>query len=209
MSWYYDYYICRKSKDDGKIYPFGPFDYNGNFFPALSRSRSFASDLYEYFRDIRTSNERKMISEELIKNIYKELSESDYEEFYGGSGHYFWSYLSYEELPKGDYIKKGYCLIDDIECYEDTDSYFEGFYDWLTPEIYTRKLENEMKFGPPLPVKDEFGNDYTPHSMRDYSFYIWEDDKSQEYEAYTIRSVFNTIKTLDNEDDIYVVLVQG
>ncbi len=106
MSWYYDYYICRKSKDDGKIYPFGPFDYNGKFFPALSRSRSFASDLHEYFRDISTSNERKQISEELIKKIHEGLSETDYEEFYEGSDHYFWSYLSYEELPKGDYIKK-------------------------------------------------------------------------------------------------------
>ncbi len=100
-------------------------------------------------------------------------------------------------------------MIEDIECYEETDSYFEGFYNWLTPEIYTRKFENEIKFGPPLPVKDEFGNDCTPRSMRDYSFFIWEDYNSQEYEAYTIRSVFNTIKTMDNEDDIYIVLVQG
>ena len=73
MSWYYDYYICRKSKDDGKIYPFGPFDYNGKFFPALSKSRSFTSDLHEYFRDICTSNERKQISEELIKKFMRDF----------------------------------------------------------------------------------------------------------------------------------------
>ena len=36
MSWYYSYYICRKSKEDGKLYPFGPFDYKGEFFHVLN-----------------------------------------------------------------------------------------------------------------------------------------------------------------------------
>ena len=83
---------------------------------------------------------------------------------------------------------------------------------WYYDYYICRKSKDDGKiypFGPPLPVKDEFGNDCTPHSMRDYSFFIWEDDKSQEYEAYIIRSVFATIKTMGNEDDIYVVLVQG
>ena len=213
MSWYYSYYICRKSKEDGKLYPFGPFDYKGEFFYVLNRSRSFASKLHETFYDIRSVDDRQMISEDLLKAVHDGLTDEDYKEFYEGSGSYYWSYLPYIELPKGDYIKKGYCLIEDIDCFEDEDRYFEGFYDWLTPEIYVKKMENELKFGAPKPVKDEFGDESTPHSMREYSFYRWVDYESQEYETHVIRDAFEIMKwdfeTEKAEEEIFIVLVQG
>ena len=213
MSWYYDYYICRKDKEDGKLYPFGPFDYKGKFFCVLSRSRSFASDLHENFCHIQTEADRQMISEELLKMVHGELSDEDYKEFYEGSSSYYWSYLPYEDLPKGSYIKKGYCLIEDIDCYEDDDKYFDGFYDWLTPEIYAKKLENELKFGAPKPVKDEYGDEYTPHSVSDYSFFRWADYESSEYEASVIREVFGIMRSYywdENEnEEIIILLVQG
>ena len=213
MSWYYDYYICRKDKKDGKLYPFGPFDYKGEFFHVLSRSRSFASDLHESFCQIQTKEGRQMISRELLKMVHGELSDEGYKEFYEGSGYYYWSYLPYEDLPKGDYIKKGYCLIEDIDCYENDDKYFGGFYDWLTPEIYAKKLENELKFGAPKPVKDECGDEYTPHSMRDYSYFRWADYESPEYEARVIREAFGIMRSYysaeNKDEEIYILLIQG
>jgi len=212
VSWYYSYYICRKDTEDGKLYPFGPFDYKGNYFDVLCKSRSSASNLYERFYDIRSTEERHMISKELLKAIHSGLSDEDYTEFYEGRREFFWSYLPYNEMPKGEYLKKGYCLIEDIERFEDDECYFEGFYDWLTPEIYAKKLENELKFGAPEPVKDDFGEEYSPHSMRDYGFYRWIDYDSPEYETHVIRNSLGTMREfyeLEKNEDIYVVLVQG
>ena len=209
MSWYYSYYICRKDKENGKLYPFGPFDYKGDYFEVLEKSRSFASELHENFYDIRSAEDRLMISEELLQAIHGGLSDEDYKEFYEGGGYYCWSYLPYKELPNEDYIKKGYCLIEDIAGYEDEDGYFEGFYDWLTPEIYAKKLDNELKFGAPKPEKDKFGEEYTPHSMREYSFYRWIDYESPEYEAHVIREAFEIMRQGNREEDIFIILVQG
>ena len=209
MSWYYSYYICRKEKENGKLYPFGPFDYKGDFFDALEKSRSFASKLYESFYDIRSAEDRHMISEELLRAVHGGLSDDDYKKFYEGGGYYCWSYLPYNELPKGDYIRKGYCLIEDIACYEDEDNYFDGFYDWLTPEIYAKKLDNELKFGAPKPEKDSFGEEYTPHSMREYSFYRWVDYESPEYEAHVIRETFEIMRGDNKDEEIFIILVQG
>jgi len=153
-----------------------------------------------------------MISKELLKAIHSGLSDEDYTEFYEGRREFFWSYLPYNEMPKGEYLKKGYCLIEDIERFEDDECYFEGFYDWLTPEIYAKKLENELKFGAPEPVKDDFGEEYSPHSMRDYGFYRWIDYDSPEYETHVIRNSLGTMREfyeLEKNEDIYVVLVQG
>ena len=111
MSWYYSYYICRKDTEDGKLYPFGPFDYKGNYYDVLCKSRSSASNLYERFYDIRSTEERHMISKELLKAIHSGLSDEDYTEFYEGRREFFWSYLQYNEMPKGEYLKKGYCLM--------------------------------------------------------------------------------------------------
>ena len=104
-------------------------------------------------------------------------------------------------------------MIEDIKSYEDEDGYFDGFYDWLTPEIYAKKLENELKFGAPKPVKDEFGEEYTPHSMREYSFFRWADYESPEYESSVIRQAFGIMRsyysTEMDDEEIFILLVQG
>ena len=212
MSWYYSYYICRKDTENEKLYPFGPFDYKGEFFEVLCKSRSFASDLHERFYDIRSVEERQIISEELFKAIQGDVTREECEKFYEGDRDYCWSYLPYMELPKGEYFKKGYCLIRDIERFEDDECDFEGFYDWLTPEIYARKLENELKFGAPKPVKNEY-EEYTPHLIGDYSFYRWIDYESPEYESYVIRNALGIMRETfaheKDKEDVYIVLVQG
>ena len=61
MSYYYNYYIGYQTPDK-KIYPIGPFDAKGNIHSALTRSRSFASNLHDEFYYI---NE-KSVTDELI-----------------------------------------------------------------------------------------------------------------------------------------------
>ena len=214
ISWYYDYYLIYKNKEDGKFYPFGPFDYEGDYKDVLSKSRSFASDLHEEFIDIRSAEDRKaLVSEELLKTIHNGLDEEECQKFYEGDNDFYWSYLHIDELPKGDYIKKGYVLIEDIERCEDPDAYFEGFYDVLSPDMYARKLENELKFGRPRPQKDCEGEEYTPHSVADYSFYMWVDNTSKEYDAYIIRRALGYMREMyeldHGDEEIYVLLVQG
>ncbi len=51
MSWYVSYYIGYRTKD-GKIYPLVPFDSFGKLKSILTRSRSFASDLWDDFRSV-------------------------------------------------------------------------------------------------------------------------------------------------------------
>lgn len=212
MSWYYTYYLCRKDNGTGKLYPFGPFDFKGRFFPVLEKSKSFASRLYERFNDIRSADDRKMISEKLLEAVAG-FSNDECKEFYDGEDDCFFSILSYKELPKGDYVKKGYCLIKDIETFERKTGDFKGFSDFLTPEIYAKKLENEIKLGVSKPVKDRFGYEYLPRTMSEYSFYMWVDYESADYEAHCIREAFDLIKgDLSNKEiseEVYVLLVQG
>ena len=214
MSWYYTYYVVYKGKD-GKFYPFGPYDYTGKLHNVLERSRSFASGLHEDFINIGTSELRKkLVSEKLLRIIHSHINDEQAKKFYDCSNDmYLWSYLPFKELPSGEYIKKGYCLIDDIETYENNTEYFDGFYGVLSPTVYSKKLENELKFGAPKPVKDDFGEEYTPHSMSEYSYYVWPDYECIEYEAHSIRNAVYTMidswKIDSGEEDIYILLVQG
>ena len=218
MSWYFLYHLAWKNPEDGKLYPLGPFDDKGKFYPVVEKSRSFASDLHEEFIDIRSKEDRKkLISKELFKQLYSEARE---EEFYGevqednaySFDDFYISYLPYKDLPKGNYIKKGYYLIEDIERYEDPDFCFDGFYDKLNPTVYAKKLENELKFGRPRPEKDAEGYDITPHSVADYSYYCYPDYESAEYESYCIREVAEILTQYSygkDERELYVVLTQG
>ena len=71
------------------------------------------------------------------------------------------------------------------------------------------KLDNELKFGTPKPEKDILDEEYTPHSMRDYSFYRWVDYNSQEYEAHVIRETLEIMRADNKNEEIYILLVQG
>ena len=189
MSWYVDYYVGYKDKD-GKIYPLAPFDAFGNLHPIITKSRGFASDLWEKFERV-TLDET---TEELKKHfpngdIYswggKEEEEKEEPPWC------FW--LDPEDLPKGSYLKKGYFLQEDIAQYErsleDNNVYFDGFYHMLTPAEYVRKAEAELKWGVPKPKKDLDGNEFEVHSCGEYSYYVYPDYECAEYEASCIRNI--------------------
>lgn len=188
MSWYVDYYVGYRDKD-GKIYPLAPFDAFGELHPIITKSRSFASDLWEKFTRVTLEE----TTEELKKhfpdgNIYSWGEKSEEKE---EPPWCFW--LDPEELPTGSYLKKGYFLQEDIAQYErsleDNSVYFGGFYHMLTPAEYARKMEAELKFGIPKPKKDDEGNEFEVYGCGEYSFYVYPDYESAEYEASVIKDI--------------------
>lgn len=175
MSYYYNYFIGYEL--DGKIYPWGPYNAEGRLCSALSRSRSHASDLHYLFFELTTGQ----ISDELKKEFECER--------WDGKKCIEVKYFPIADLPNGDYIKTGYCLIKDVEEYEKNKDLFEGFDDSnvLSPTIYAVKLTKELKFGPNKPQKDEDGNEYLEPNASDYMFYAYPDYNSEEYEASVLR----------------------
>ena len=175
MSYYYNYYIGYSH--DGKICPLGPYDAFGKLRCVLSRSRSFASDLHEDFRDVPEG----MISDELRK-------EFEYENWEGRK-EIDVRFLEYENLPGDDFIRKGYFLIEDVAEYEKEHDSEGLFYDCLSPTVYHAKAANEMKFGRPGPLKDCEGEEYIPKAAADYMYYSYPDYRSKEYEVFLIKTV--------------------
>lgn len=195
MSYYYNYYAGYIK--DGKIYPLGPFDNNGNMHSIISRSRSFASDLHYDFENIKQSE----ISEQLHDTFaYKGDSFNDILSLPNIK------ILPFNELPSQNFIKKGYVLIEQIQAYENDPDDFDGFYDVISPQIYAAKLEKEIKFGKNPIQTDEFGNEFHEPNASEYMFYMWPDYNSKEYEAFIIRQFFDSLSDYDFKDSELVVL---
>lgn len=180
MSYYYDYYIGYKH--NGKIYPMGVYDANGKLHSVVCNSRSFASDLHESFNSIKDDE----ISDELRK-------EFEYDGWDGKKTMGIVKWLPVKELPSGDYVKKGYFLIEDVKAYEENRDWFEGFYDVISPQVYVALLERELKFGKNQPKKDIEGEEYTDPNASDYMFYAYPDYHSKEYEAFILREIVDSM----------------
>ena len=169
MSYYYNYYIGYKK--DNKIYPFAPYDANGKFYSIISKSRSFASNLYEDFYHVK----EEQISDELRKIFsYKNYNNEEVVEV---------KYLPVKDLPKGSFIKTGYFLIDEVERYERTEE-IDVFSTPLTPQIYAAKFQNEVMFG----KKKSNDEECVEYNASDYMYYAYPDYNSKEYEAFILRS---------------------
>lgn len=177
MSYYYNYFLGYQRNDDGLIYPLGPYDMNGNLHNVFDRSRSFASDLHERF---------SLIPEEKYSEALKK--EFEYIDYTGEKCLGNVRYLPLNELPDSNYIRKGYFLIDDIVKYEQGESVWELFYDYIPTDVYAQRLQNEITFGEPKPVVDCDGYEIEVHSCRDYVFYAYPDYSSEEYEASLLRN---------------------
>ena len=194
MSYYYSYYIGYKK--DGKIYPWGLYNAKGKLEPVISRSRSFASSLYENFHLVR----EKQVSEELRK-------EFEYEDDWTETKQIDVKYLLEKELPTGSYIKTGYFLIKDVEAYKNNKYNFEGFFDVVSPEIYAAKLQHEMIFGKNQPKVDvEEGYEYTEPNASDYMYYAYPDYNTEEYESFILRQAIDALRDYSMENVEYVVL---
>lgn len=177
MSYYYYYYIGYQK--DGKIYPWGPYTADGKLKPVLSKSRSFASDLYKFFY----SFDKSAASDELKKE-FACCFEPDNKYF---SLHY----LPVNQLPTGSAIRRGYFLIEDVEAYEEMlasgeiDYLFDGFYDKMSPVTFAARIVNDVMGGYKKDPEDEEGR----RPASDYMYYAYVDYKSVEYEANFITSI--------------------
>ena len=197
MSWDYTYYIGYKDKDD-KVYPFAPYDKNGELHCVRSVSRSFTSDLHESFYPFTEDN----ITDELVNDIHGDCGATVDElrkEMVGfGCG-----YLPVKELPHGSIMKTGYFLIDDIKEYLEDHSSYDLFFDHLSSEEYSMRLDNELKLGSPE-KEDE-------RSMRDYAFFSYEDENSKEYEAFVLRRAAHMFEfaKLPEGAELVIIMTQG
>lgn len=171
MSWYFVYTLGVKTKED-KIYPIGPFDWDGTPLDVICNSRSFEpEDLHSGFINIT----EEQSTPELMRAMNNTLE--------------LVSYLPLSELPAGSPFKKGYFLNEDIEDYESgrCTTNDDIFYDHLTCEQYLRKLEAQLKFGRNAPEYDAEGNEMDYHPCEDYSYYMYVDDHSAEWCAEQLR----------------------
>lgn len=199
MSYYYNYYVGYKQ--DGKIYPWGPYDAKGNLHPVVCKSRSFASDLHESFYTVA----EKEISDELRK----EFEWTDW----NNEKHIDVKFLPVKELPETDFIEKGYFLISDVKIYEDEENpYFveDIFCDRISPQVYTALLDKQLKFGENKPKKNDEGNEYTEHNASDYMWYAYPDFNSKEYEAFMILKAIDILEEfMPNEVEWVVLETEG
>lgn len=188
MSWYTNFYVCYQTSD-GKIYPYGPFDYQGDFKCIHYTSRSFTTDLKEYFEPV----SKDQVSQEFIDAVFNIEIDDDYDLSQ------YWGICPLDALPSGDFIKIGYYLIDDIQKYQEDNSTENLFYDHLDPLTYNMKSQNELKFGKPTETEDEWGNKYIPHSCADYALFSYADYDCKEYEVHKIKTiVYGMYDTYDN-----------
>lgn len=182
MSWYTNFYITYQTSD-GKIYPYGPFDYKGDYKCVHYTSRSFTTDLKEWFEPIT----RDQLSQELIDVIFNIEIPEDYELLP------YMGICPLDALPKGDFIRKGYFLIEDIENYLKDEDREDLFYDYLEPTSYALKMENELKFGKPTEKIDDWGNEYIPKSCADYAYFCFPDYSTKEWEVFCIKRIVYAI----------------
>lgn len=174
------------------------YDAEGRIHPVVCKSRSFASDLHERFYRVKEEE----ISAELRAEFEYEFWDSEEKHMPDVK------WLAINKLPSTDYIKKGYCLINDVKAYEEDRCWFEGFYDVISPHIYAALLDKELKFGKNQPQKDCEGNEYTEPNASDYMFYAYPDYKSEEYESFLIISAFDSIESFHMPEGIEWIVLE-
>jgi len=174
MSYYYQYFIGYEKNQ--KIYPYGPYDCNGKLKPVVEKSRSFASNLHDSFFTV--------INEQISEELRKEFEYEDYL----GEKKVDIKYLPFCNLPNGEYIVKGYFLIEDIQAWKQggDDSLF---YNVIDAHTYNELMKKELVFGKNQPEKDDEGFEYTIPNASDYIYDAIPNYNSKEYEAELIRQV--------------------
>lgn len=187
MSTYYIYYMGYKLDD--KIHFAGPYDKDGDPYPAVERSRSFASDLYDEFWPLPIERAGESL---ISKFLYKD---DDGSEIWGNV-----KCLPLTDLPKFNRIIEGYFLIEDVEEYRKTRDASNLDYNPLDPIIYNAKLVNELQLGKPDPDSDQ-------RSASEYMFYAYQPRFGQDAEIATIYDTYSMIADdIPDNAQPYVIL---
>lgn len=205
MSWYYNYYLGYKK--DGKIYPLGLFDGDGKIHNVFSRSRSFASHLWEKFRPIKDDE----ITDELKKAFPYEFEADDDNSCFRAPR---MEVLPESELPNSDFVKSGYFLIDDVVQYRESGNDSEGlFYDRLSPEVYAARLPIDMKKStkPKRRAVSYEEDEGEEHLATDYMYFCYPDYDCVEYESHMIKLAANSYEYAEvlKDAEIVILLTQG
>lgn len=202
MSYYYNYYIGYKKNN--KFYPLGPYTDKGKIQPVISKSRSFASNLYQDFYKIKEEN----VSEPLIK-------EFGYKSFEGKTALDV-KYLKVKDLPQDSFVKKGYFLIKDVKEYEEhPDCWFDGFYDYLSPTIYSTMLTTELlKSNNQNNSNSSNVNCYkdeseSPKKASEYMWYAYPDYYCKEYEVEILRTVAYSLWSWGDDEELVILETEG
>ena len=231
MSYYYTYYLAYKDKNDGLVYPFGPFNKEGKLASILCKSRSFASDLHERFRYLKP----ELISDSLYKAVLPDesLKECEYQtqpyseeeiaehiRIFGQrpkerelktmrqamEDYVQFKYLPLSALPSGSLFKEGYVLSSQVDNDE------EDFYPVLTPSTYAERLKAAVALGAAYNCKRvdyDSGKEYycEEDDISKYVYHKWVDIKSEEYEAYMISYMADVFEAYG--EDIFIIETEG
>lgn len=201
MSWYTSITLGYVSKTDGKIYPFGPFDKDGNLKNIIETSRSFTTDLKDFFE----VPNAEVVSQKLVDAL--DIKVEDGENLSQALREYYVGVCPLDKLPSGDYMRRGYFLIEDVHAYESGEMDAEDlFYDCMGAEEYAARAHNELVFGF-RKEKDEFGN-VVNHSMADYMYYSYPDYQSKEYEASLLHIYARTLVKYSGDDIKEIVAIK-
>ena len=200
MSWYYSYYIGFEEKETGKIKPLGPYDCYNQLIPVIQNSKSYTSDITDYFSDL----PKEKTSEELREKF-------EYENWKGEKiTNLRYAYIN--ELPSTDFIVRKYFLNDDLKNFEeDEDSML--FYNAITPQMYIELTKKELKFGKNKPKKDIEGYEYTEPNASDYRYDAIPNYRSKEYDSFLIHKMMDILLlynyNIEANDKIVVIESQG
>lgn len=198
MSWYYTYYIGKKTPE-GKLIPVGPYNEKGKLRPVIERSSSFASDLHEDF---------SRVPDEMATDALNR--EFRLEDWQGNPSLDVW-WLPVSELGSDNFIKTGYFLQEDVQRYQEDQWDRDLFYDRMTPEVYAARLATELKFGPPKEQEDEEGYKFTPHPVSDYMFFAYPDWMSKEYETHLLKQAVDALQVWNEPEgtEMVILMTQG
>ena len=194
MSYYYNYYLGYQ-REDGKIYPIGPFDDNSKTISVCWNSRSFASDLHERFDMLPADKCSQQLKEAFAFEAYDGTSRfSDLK------------FLPVNKLPSTDYIRTGYFLVSDVERYLNGNSWEEDLFDEsLSPIAYAGLIQQ----GPDTPV-EIFGETY---KASDFMFFAYPNRyRSEEWESFQIWQAVRMLCDHDyklKEDQFVVLETEG
>lgn len=197
MSYYYNFYLGYKK--DGLFYPLGPFDMNANIVPVVSYSAGNSSGLHEGFYVLDKSYMSDSLRECLCVDEDGNTIDAPV------------SYCMLKDLPKGDFIKRGYYLIDDVEQYELNKDCcpkdLDIFYDKLSPTVYSSMLLTQSMTDKAPETHYDDGEVEERRPATDYMYYCYPDWWGKEYQADILREAMIQFFDYSLSKDVeYVIL---
>ena len=182
MSTCYNYFLGYM-KDD-MIFPLGPYDSKGKL-------RSINSSVFGKIQDkcIFTDVKDSEASEELHK-------EFDYESNVNRNKTKMvltsLKKAKLNDLPSGDFIKRGYFLMSGVTNYESSDGRDFFFHDYKSPSVFSEMIKNENQNK--TKSYDYDGEPVYRNITSDYMYFAYPDYSSEQYESFVIKTFAESLR---------------